>query len=563
MGTGVNADVARMLERIADLLLVIDDNPFKVRAYQRAAEAVRRCLRPVTEMNKAELVAIDGIGKGTADAILSIAETGRSRELDSLMELIPPDLPELLELDGIGPKTVQKLMRHLNVTSISDLEAAARGRRIRALRGFGEKKEEDILRSIQVYRNRSGRMLISEAEGIAGAVSAYLTPGTFTYAGSLRRGRSTIGDIDIVTTEPSGSINTRLRQIAQEIIDEGTKKTSILYEGKRVDIRFADPSEFGATLLYLTGSKDFNIRLRERAIRGTMQLNEYGLLDKQTGMLKRCATEEEVFHMLDLPFIPPELREDRGEIAAAEAGTLPVLIEPTDIRGDLHAHTRGSDGSMTVDELAAMGDHLGYEYILCSDHSASLGVTRGLTPDGVKKQAHEIEMVNRNHACQILQGIEVDILADGSLAFTDSVLADLDIVIASVHSALNQDMDTITRRIIKAIEHDHIDIIGHPTSRLIGRRGETAVDIPRILSAAAETKTAVELNASPHRLDLDDFYLKTANELGVLIAIGTDAHGPDDFASMKYGITTARRGWSEADDILNTKKINELLDFFK
>ncbi len=563
MGTGVNADVARMLERIADLLLVIDDNPFKVRAYQRAAEAVRRCLRPVTEMNKAELVAIDGIGKGTADAILSIAETGRSRELDSLMELIPPDLPELLELDGIGPKTVQKLMRHLNVTSISDLEAAARGRRIRALRGFGEKKEEDILRSIQVYRNRSGRMLISEAERIAGAVSAYLTPGTFTYAGSLRRGRSTIGDIDIVTTEPSGSVNPRLRQIAQEIIDEGTKKTSILYEGKRVDIRFADPSEFGATLLYLTGSKDFNIRLRERAIRGTMQLNEYGLLDKQTGMLKRCATEEEVFHMLDLPFIPPELREDRGEIAAAEAGTLPVLIEPTDIRGDLHAHTRGSDGSMTVDELAAMGDHLGYEYILCSDHSASLGVTRGLTPDGVKKQAHEIEMVNRNHACQILQGIEVDILADGSLAFTDSVLADLDIVIASVHSALNQDMDTITRRMIKAIEHDHIDIIGHPTSRLIGRRGETAVDIPRILSAAAETKTAVELNASPHRLDLDDFYLKTANELGVLIAIGTDAHGPDDFASMKYGITTARRGWSEADDILNTKKINELLDFFK
>ncbi|RQD81254.1 MAG: DNA polymerase/3'-5' exonuclease PolX [Methanocalculus sp. MSAO_Arc2] len=563
MGTGVNADVARMLERIADLLLVIDDNPFKVRAYQRAAEAVRRCLRPVTEMNKAELVAIDGIGKGTADAILSIAETGRSRELDSLMELIPPDLPELLELDGIGPKTVQKLMRHLNVTSISDLEAAARGRRIRALRGFGEKKEEDILRSIQVYRNRSGRMLISEAERIAGAVSAYLTPGTFTYAGSLRRGRSTIGDIDIVTTEPSGSVNPRLRQIAQEIIDEGTKKTSILYEGKRVDIRFADPSEFGATLLYLTGSKDFNIRLRERAIRGTMQLNEYGLLDKQTGMLKRCATEEEVFHMLDLPFIPPELREDRGEIASAEAGTLPVLIEPTDIRGDLHAHTRGSDGSMTVDELAAMGDHLGYEYILCSDHSASLGVTRGLTPDGVKKQAHEIEMVNRNHACQILQGIEVDILADGSLAFTDSVLADLDIVIASVHSALNQDMDTITRRMIKAIEHDHIDIIGHPTSRLIGRRGETAVDIPRILSAAAETKTAVELNASPHRLDLDDFYLKTANELGVLIAIGTDAHGPDDFASMKYGITTARRGWSEADDILNTKKINELLDFFK
>lgn len=563
MGTGVNADVARVLERIADLLQVIDDNPFKVRAYQRAAEAVRRCLQPVTEMTTAELVAIDGIGKGTADAILSIAETGRSRELDSLMESIPPDLPELLELDGIGPKTVQKLMRHLNITSIADLEAAARGRRIRGLRGFGEKKEEDILRSIQVYRSRSGRMLISEAEELARAVSACLTPGTFTYAGSLRRGRSTIGDIDIVTTEPPGSVNPRLRQIAHEMIAEGTKKTSILYEGKQVDIRFADPSEFGATLLYLTGSKDFNIRLRERAIRFMMQLNEYGLLDKQTGQLARCATEEEVFQMLNLVFIPPELREDRGEIAAAEAGTLPVLIEPADIRGDLHAHTRGSDGAMTVHELAAMGDHLGYEYILCSDHSASLGVARGLMPDRIAKQAHEIEIVNRNHNCQILHGIEVDILADGSLAFADSVLADLDIVIASVHSALHQDMDTITRRMIRAIEHDHTDIIGHPTGRLIGRREEAAVDVPRILAAAAETKTAVELNASPHRLDLDDFYLKTANGLGVQIAIGTDAHGPDDFASMKYGIITARRGWCRADDVLNTKKINELLDFFK
>ena len=563
MGSGVNAEVAFVLDMIADLLLVIGDNPFKIRAYQRAAETVRRTVLPVAGMSRSDLVAIEGIGKAIADAILSIAETGTCFELESLKEMIPPGLPELLELDGVGPKTVQKLWVNLNITSLAELEAAARGHRIRSLRGFGERKEEDIIRAITVYKNRSGRMLISEAEGIADLISTHLTPCTYVCAGSLRRGRSTVGDIDIVTTEPAVLVNPRIRSIATEMIDEGTKKTSIFFRGKRVDIRFADPSEFGATLLYLTGSKEFNIRLRERAITRGMRLNEYGLLDQNTKEMIRCATEEEIFNRLDLSFIPPELREDRGEVACAESGGLPRLLEMEDIRGDLHAHTRGSDGSQTVAELAQIGDTYGYEYILCSDHSSSLGVTRGLSPEAVKEQAHQIEISNRDHACQILAGIEVDIMTDGSLGLPDKVLSDLDCVIASIHSSLHQDTDTITRRMIRAMESEHVDIIGHPTGRLLGRREPSAIDISRIIDAAKETGTALELNASPQRLDLDDIYLKTANESGVRIAIGTDAHGPEDFASMRYGVMTARRGWCRAADILNTKTIDEIPDFFR
>ena len=294
-----------------------------------------------------------------------------------------------------------------------------------------------------------------------------------------------------------------------------------------------------------------------------MRLNEYGLLDQNTKEMIRCATEEEIFNRLDLSFIPPELREDRGEVACAESGGLPRLLEMEDIRGDLHAHTRGSDGSQTVAELAQIGDTYGYEYILCSDHSSSLGVTRGLSPEAVKEQAHQIEISNRDHACQILAGIEVDIMTDGSLGLPDKVLSDLDCVIASIHSSLHQDTDTITRRMIRAMESEHVDIIGHPTGRLLGRREPSAIDISRIIDAAKETGTALELNASPQRLDLDDIYLKTANESGVRIAIGTDAHGPEDFASMRYGVMTARRGWCRAADILNTKTIDEIPDFFR
>ncbi|MBR1368021.1 hypothetical protein RJ53_00340 [Methanocalculus chunghsingensis] len=561
MGRGENAGVADQLEQIAQLLLIMDENTFKIRAYQRGAEAVRQSLQPISSMSRADLLQVRGIGKGIADAIISIVETGTCNELESLMEKIPPQLPELLEIDGIGPKTVQKLWRHLNITSIQELEAAARSHRIRTIRGLGDKKEEEILRAIAVHKNRSGRMLLSEAEAIGEEIISVLPPGRYSFAGSLRRGRSTIGDIDIVTTNPAVSVNPRLREIASEMIDEGMKKTSIFFKGKRIDIRFADPAEYGATLLYLTGSKEFNIRLRERAISRGLRLNEYGLLDQRTKELIKCPDEEMVFRRLGLSFVPPELREDRGEVARAESDTLPFLVELKNIRGDLHAHSTGSDGTMTISEMAGLGDQLSYEYILCSDHSASLGVARGLSPEGLKRQDHEIEIVNRDHTCQILKGIEVDILSDGRLGLPDAVLSDLDCVIASIHSVLHQDTDSITRRMITAMENEHVDIIGHPTGRLIGRREPSSIDMPRILAAARDTETALELNASPYRLDLDDIYLKNAIELGVTIAIGTDAHRPLEYAHMRYGVLTARRGWCRADDILNTKSINELMDF--
>jgi len=563
MGRGGNAGIADQLERIAQLLLIMDENTFKIRAYQRAAEAVRRSLQPISDMSQADLLRVEGIGKGIAEAIRSITETGTCNELESLMEKIPPQLPELLEIDGIGPKTVQKLWRYLNITSLQELEAAARDHRIRTIRGLGVKKEAEILRAITAYKNRSGRMLLSEAEEIGEEVIAVLTPGSYSFAGSLRRGRSTIGDIDIVTTDSAVLVNPKLREIATEMIDEGTKKTSIFFKGKRVDIRFADPAEFGATLLYLTGSKEFNIRLRERAIARGLRLNEYGLLNQTTKEMIQCSNEEEIFRRLGLSYIPPELREDRGEVSRAESDTLPSLVEQKVIRGDLHAHSTGSDGTMTVNEMADLGDQLSYEYILCSDHSASLGVARGLSAEGLKSQAHEIEVANRSHTCQILKGVEVDILTDGSPGLPDSVLSDLDCVIASIHSVLHQETDTITRRMITAMENEHVDIIGHPTGRLIGRREPSAIDIPRILSAAKKTKTAIELNASPFRLDLDDIYLKNAIELGVKITIGTDAHRPEEYAHMRYGVMTARRGWCRADDILNTRSIDELLGFFK
>ncbi|MCP1715009.1 DNA polymerase (family 10) [Methanocalculus alkaliphilus] len=563
MGWGENAGVADQLEHIAQLLLIMDENTFKIRAYQRGAEAVRQSLQPISQMRREDLLEIRGVGKGIAEAIISIIETGTCNELESLMEKIPPDLPELLEIDGIGPKTVQKLWRHLNITSIQELEDAARSRRIRSVRGLGAKKEEEILRAVTVHKNRSGRMLLSDAEAIGEEIIGVLPPGRYSFAGSLRRGRSTIGDIDIVTTNPAVSVNPGLRDIASEMIDEGTKKTSFFFKGKRIDIRFADPAEYGATLLYLTGSKEFNIRLRERAIARGLRLNEYGLLDQKTKELIRYPDEEMIFRQLGLSFIPPELREDRGEVARAESDTLPSLVEQKDIRGDLHAHSTGSDGTMTISEMAELGDRLSYEYILCSDHSASLGVARGLSEDGLKRQAHQIEIANRDHTCRILRGIEVDILADGRLGLPDAVLADLDCVIASIHSVLHQETDTITRRMITAMENEHVDIIGHPTGRLIGRREPSAIDMPRILAAAKETGTALELNASPYRLDLDDIYLKNAIELGVMIAIGTDAHRPGEYAHMRYGVTTARRGWCRTDTILNTKTLSQLMDFFR
>ncbi len=556
-----NRDVARILTFMGQLLEISGGDPFKVRAYSRAAQEIERVASPVTEMSEEDLVALRGVGHQIAQKIREIAEIGTFRELNDLKATIPDSLIELLELDGVGPKTIHVLWKKLGIESVADLERAAKNHRIRALSGFGEKKEVNILRAITRFRQKSERMNRAEADEIVRLVTAALNPGTFTVAGSYRRGRSTIGDIDIVTLEQRRDVVRRVSGIADEIIDDGTRKTSVRVRGRRVDIRYATPEVYGAMLLYLTGSKQFNIHLRSVAIAQGWTLNEYGLEERRTGRLRSFGSEETLFETLGMVYIPPELREDTGEIELAQADRLPVLVDRADVKGDLHAHTTWSDGRQTLEQIAERGDALGYEYILVTDHSSSLGVARGLDSGGLDAQRREIERVNRDHACTLLAGVEVDIKTDGSLGLPAGILRDLDLVIASVHSGFAQEEDQITRRVLSAVENEHVDIIGHPTGRLLGRRPPYAIDLGRVIERAGETGTALEINASPHRLDLDDIYIRHAKEMGVKLSIGTDSHRPAEFSNMCYGIMLARRGWCTPAGVLNTSSLADLLEW--
>lgn len=556
-----NREVAGVLTFMGQLLEISGDDPFKIRAYYRAAQEIERQSEPVAGRGEEELVALRGIGRQIARKIGEIEETGTFRELDELRAEIPDSLIELLALDSVGPKTINLLWKKLGILSVGDLEKAARNHRIRAVKGFGAKKEENILRAIDRFQQKNGRMTRAEADAIVNTATGVLLPGTFTVAGSYRRGLSTVGDIDIVTLEERDAVRPRLTAVADEVIDDGSRKTSLRIGGRRVDIRYATPEIYGAMLMYLTGSKAFNIRIRAVANSGGYTLNEYGLEERSSGRLQTFADEDGLFRDLGMDYVPPELREDRGEVELALAGALPSLVDLPDVRGDLHSHTRWSDGRQTLEEIAVRGDELGYEYILITDHSSSLGVARGLDTDALERQQSEIEHTNRRHTCTLLSGVEVDIKSDGALGLPGKMLADLDLVIASVHSGFQQEEDQITRRILSAVENEHVDIIGHPTGRLLGRRPPYAVDLARVIERAAEVGTALEINASPHRLDLDDIYIRQAKEKGVKLTIGTDSHRPSEFSNMRYGITLARRGWCTAPDILNTSTLAGLLEW--
>lgn len=555
-----NQYIAEKLNLMAELLEIRGENVFKVRAFSRAADTIDRYGSPVASLDEQSLASIPGIGKNIARKIREIVDTGTFQELEEVKSGIPDSLIELLRLEGIGPKTVATLWNKLSVQSIDDLEREARRHRIRALRGFGEKKEESYLKAIAVYREQAGRMTRLEADEVVDRVRPAFSPGTYEIAGSYRRGKSTIGDIDVVTTEPAHTINPRLRSIADEIIDEGEKRTSFRVLGKRVDVRFSRPQQFGSMLLYLTGSKAFNIRLREIAIAKGYKLNEYGIEDRTGGIRRDFESEQEIFAFLSMDPVVPELREDWGEVERSLNRSLPELVRRDAIRGDLHVHSTWSDGRLTIEELARKGEELGYEYLVCSDHSATLGIAHGLDEDALVRQSHDIELANRSSSCRIIHGVEVDILADGSLGLESRTLGDLEIVIASVHSGFTQERDIMTRRVLSAVENEHVDIIGHPTGRILGRRQPYAIDLDRVIDRARDTGTALECNASPYRLDIDDVYIRQAVDRGVRIAIGTDAHDPSEFRFMAYGVTTCRRGWAAADDILNTLTVNDLLE---
>lgn len=556
-----NRDVASRLRFFGQMLEINGEDRFKVNAYYRAAEAVFRQPGPVTSMAEEELVEIPGIGRQIAGKIKEYSETGTIHELDELIEIMPPALASLLDLDGVGPKSVRKLWLKLDIDSIEDLEKAAKGHRIRALKGFGPKKEEEILHAIESLKSRQGRMNRLEAEKLIGRLSEVIDERRFVIAGSYRRGKATIGDIDVVTTQTPHQVISRLRETATEIIDEGERRTSIRIDGRRVDIRFAVHPYFGSMLLYLTGSKEFNIQMRSIANDRGYKLNEYGLERKTDQVLETFPAEEALFSALGMEYIPPELRENRGEVEAALARRIPELVTNSDIKGDLHVHSNWSDGTLSLADIGRAGTSLGYEYVLVTDHSASLGIARGLDADNLQQQRKAIDDLNRTTDCRLLQGIEVDILTDGSLGLSDRALSVCDMVIASVHSGLKQDQNTMTRRIITAMQNEHVDIIGHPTGRLIGKREPAEIDMERVLDSAHDTGTALEINASPWRLDLEDTYVIQAVRKGVKLSMGTDAHHASELAHMQYGLLMARRGWCRPTDLLNTMSCTELLEW--
>ncbi len=532
-GQVTNRDVAERLALMARLLGIAGEDRYRIAAYERAARQIDRLSLPVAGLDEEGLTRIPGIGERIAGQIHEIAATGTFGELKDLQAAIPGSVVELLGVAGVGPRTLHTLYKKLGIRSLDDLERAVKGHRLRALSGFGAKKEEAIRRGIEQFRKRSNRMTRPQAD----AVLAALPDGRYTVAGSYRRGSSTVDRLTIV------------------VAGNGSAAGDRIPTDPDLDVRFTEPGRCGTALLCATGSAGFLERFGEVAARQGYRLTPDGLVETANGRLQEFASEDEVFSFLGMEPVPPELREDRGEIELALRHALPDLVDLSDVRGDLHAHTTWSDGRQSLEDVAEAGERGGYEYVVITDHSSRV------RPEALAKQQAEIERVNRHHDCCLLAGSEVDIRSDGTLGYENRVLADLDLVIASVHSGFSQDQDILTRRILTAMENEHVDIIGHPTGRLLDQRPAYAVDLERVIAHAAATGTALEINASPHRLDLEDIYIRQAKKEGVKLAIGTDAHRNGEFTNMRYGITLARRGWCTPDDVLNTRSLSALLEW--
>jgi DNA polymerase (family 10) len=563
-----NRELADIFQRIGDMLDILGENRFKVLAYRRAAENILNLGQDIRAYWQAgTLQEIPGIGQAIAEKIDELLTTGRLEFYERLEDQVPAGVVSLLDIPDVGPKTAKLLWEELGLQSVAEVEAAARAGQIRTLKGMGAKSEAKILAGIELLNRRSDRIPLGTAwpvavdllEGLKAHCDEVLDA---TVAGSLRRMRATIGDIDLLAASASPAAVMRAfsghPRVAEVMLSGPTKTTVRLQNGLQVDLRVLDPQHWGAALQYFTGSQAHNVRVREIAQKQGLSLSEYGF-KRQDGGEILCSTEEEVYATLGLPWVPPELREDRGEIQAALAGDLPRLVEWGDVRGDLHAHTDWSDGAGTLAEMAEAARAKGYRYLLISDHTQSLGVANGLTVERLHAQRAEIDALNaQGDDFTLLQGCELEIKADGSLDFDDEVLAGLDFVVASVHTSLRQDRETITARMLNAVRNPYVDVIGHPSGRILGQREESAVDLDAVIEAAAGTGTALEVNSIPSRLDLDDVHVRRARELGVKIAINSDAHHPGGLDSLAYGLATARRGWATAGDVLNTMTLDQL-----
>ena len=568
-----NRELAAILVQIGNLE-DMKDQPFKARAYQRAARVVEGLKEDVAEIaERGELQELPGIGKALAKKIEEYVRTGKITYLERLKAEFPPGLLELLDIPGVGPKTVKTLYQQLGVTSIEELERAARKGRIRKLRGFSEKSEENILNSLRTFSGAGKRALLGLglplAEELIEVLKTKCHIGRISVAGSARRMRETVGDLDILAAsdEPEEVMEAFIALPGvEEVIVSGPTKTSVIVETRRVklqtDLRVVDARSFGSALQYFTGSKDHNIRLRRIAQTKDWKLNEYGLFEGE----KRIAgeTEEGVYEALGMGFIAPELREDRGEIEAAQSDCLPELIRLDDVKGDLHVHTEWSDGTESIERMVEESKTLGYSYVGIADHSRGIKIAGGLDDDVLLEQVDTIKELNkREKSFRIFSSNEVNIKVSGELDYDDEILKELDIVIGAVHSQFKMEKETMTERIVTAMENEHVNFISHPTGRLIGKREPYEVDMDRILDAALETNTALEINSWIDRLDLNDRNARLAKERGVKLVLGTDAHTWGQMHFMRFGVGTARRAWLEPEDVLNTLPAKELLAWFK
>lgn len=568
-----NHELAEVFQTIANLLEVKGEVIYKILAYRKAADSLNSLGQDVTEYwREGNLTKIPGVGKAIADKIDELLTTGRLEYLEELRAEVPDSLAKLLEVPDLGPKKIALFWQELGITTLEELEAAARSGKLRDLPGMGTKSEAKVIAGIESLARRTTRIPLGRAWPAAQEILAQLrqVPGVTAAeaGGSLRRMRATVGDLDLLAAANDSAVVmeafTNHPEVAR-VLGKGATKSSVEYvHGLRAQLWVHPPERFGTALQYATGSKDHNVRLRELALKKGLSLSDQAFL-KEDGHEILCATEEEVYEILGLPWIPPEIREDRGEIQAALAGELPQLIHLSDVQSELHCHTTWSDGKLSVKEIALAARERGNKVLAITDHSPSLGVTGGLSIEDIRLQRAEIEAAQSElgDSILLLQGAEVEIRADGTLDYPDEVLADFDIVFASLHVSLRQPREKITQRLLNAIANPHVDVIGHPTGRLIPDREGADLDMDAVLAAAAQSGVALEINAHPSRLDLEDIYARRAVELGIPLSINTDAHSPADMDLMHFGVATARRGWVEAENVINTWKTARLLAWLK
>jgi DNA polymerase (family X) len=562
-----NADIAEIFNKIADLLDIESANPYRIRAYRTAARTIAELPRSAADLVERgeDLSQLPGIGKDLAEKIKEIVETGTLAQLQELEKATPRELGELMDIGGLGPKRVHILHQKLGIKSLEDLREAVRQKKIRSLKGFGQKTEEKIAAEIDKLAGAAKRFLLITVEetvqDLVDRLKQVRGVKEVMAAGSYRRRRETVGDIDILATCAQGS-EVMETFVNYEDVDEvaahgPTRSTVVLRSGLQVDLRVVPEESYGAALHYFTGSKAHNIAVRKLGVKKGLKINEYGIFkdDEPAGGRR----EEDVFAAVDLAFIVPELREDRGEIEAAQQGRLPQLITLEDVRGDLHTHTKVTDGRNTLEEMAEAAAALGYEYLAITNHSQRVTMAKGLDVKRLRQEMERIDGFNdKSRGIRLLKAIEVDILEDGALDLPDEVLRELDVTVCSVHYNRNLPRQRMTERIIRAMDNPYFHILGHPTGRLIGKRGPYEVEMEKLLKAAKERGCFMELDAQPDRLDLNDAHCKLAKDLGVKIAVSTDAHSVAELDFMRFGIGQARRGWLEAEDVLNTRPLSGL-----